>query len=57
MEKILIRILEHLLIHSTPEIKNALCNGLNDLALKAKKTPNPIDDMLVKFLQMIVGCK
>jgi len=46
-----------MLVQASPEIKKAVCEKLDDLAVKAKETKNPIDDLLVSCLKGMVGCE
>lgn len=39
------------------ELKEILCALLSALELLAKKTANPIDDIVIKGLQAMLGCK
>ncbi len=46
-----------LVVQASPEIKKLVCEKLDELAVKAKETRNPFDDLLVKCLKGAVGCK
>lgn len=50
-----------LLIHAvsklTPQIKENLCKVLEALYKQAEKTQNPYDDMFIKALLFLLGCK
>lgn len=45
------------LLKASPEIKILICDKLEELAIKAKETRNPFDDMLIRLLQGMVGCE
>lgn len=45
-----------MLVQASPEIKKLLCEKLDELAVKAKETRNPFDDLLVKIVKGMVGC-
>lgn len=45
-----------MVVQASPEIKKAVCEKLDDLAVKAAETKNPIDDLLVGMLKGMVGC-
>ena len=40
---------------ASPEIRNQIKSFLSDLEEKAKKTSNPVDDILVMCLRIIMG--
>jgi len=40
---------------ASPEIRNQIKAFLSDLEEKAKKTSNPVDDILVMCLRIIMG--
>lgn len=56
MGKWLIQIARQVLLVSTPEIAKTTCQMLDELEEKAKKTPNPWDDILVGTMKTILGC-
>lgn len=41
----------------TPDLKEILCSILRALEVLAKKTANPIDDIVIKGLKAMLGCK
>ena len=45
-----------MLVQASPDIKKLLCEKLDELAVKAKETRNPFDDLLVKIVKGMVGC-
>jgi len=55
MNKILAKLLPVILTVVSPEIKKAIQEFASKLAVDAKKTPNPWDDVLAAILQSIVG--
>lgn len=42
---------------ATPDIKNSIVEWLDDLEVRAKATPNPIDDVLVGLLKTIFNVR
>ncbi|GAH91788.1 unnamed protein product [marine sediment metagenome] len=42
---------------ASPEIRESITELVNGLAEKAKATPNPIDDVLVGLLKVILNIK
>lgn len=55
MSAIAWRIFSLVLRSATPEIVQGLRDGLDRLEEKAKKTPNPVDDILVGIMRELVG--
>jgi len=49
-------ILRNILERMSPEIRNLMCSALKDVHEKAKKTPNPVDDILTELLLEITRC-
>lgn len=45
-----------MVVQASPEIKALLCEKLDELAVKAKTTRNPFDDLLVRMAKGMVGC-
>lgn len=39
------------------ELKDIFCMLLNILEIVAKKTANPVDDMIVRTLKIFLNCK
>jgi len=39
---------------TTPELKKEFLSLLNDLAVKAKKTENPIDDIFIEIIRIFL---
>ena len=56
MGKWLIRMAQQVLMVATPEIVTTTKQLLDELEEKAKKTPNPWDDILVGTMKTILGC-
>lgn len=44
-------------VKMSEELRAALCGLLKMLSLLAKKTANPIDDIVIRALQAMLGCK
>lgn len=55
MSAIALRVMAMVLRSATPEIVKGLRDGIDDLEARAKRTPNPVDDLLVAILREIVG--
>ncbi|MGE4413658.1 MAG: hypothetical protein AB7E45_08250 [Candidatus Caldatribacteriota bacterium] len=53
--KLFFDVLSKVLAGASPEIRNMIKNFLIDLEEKAKKTENPIDDILVMLLRIFTG--
>jgi len=55
MVRIILEILEKLIKGVSPKIREEILEFLKDLELKAKETPNPIDDIIVLLLRILFG--
>lgn len=53
--KIIITLLPTILSNVTPLIRDNLNELIKQLEEKARKTPNPIDDLLVDFLKSLLN--
>jgi len=53
--KIIITLLPTILNNVTPLIRDNLNELIKQLEEKARKTPNPIDDILIDFLKAILN--
>jgi len=53
--RIVALVLRPLMLIISPMIKTFLEESLNKLLVKARETPNPIDDIFVEFLFKILG--
>lgn len=56
MTDFLIRLLRMILQLVTPELRKLLCDFLREFEVKAKKTPNPVDDLLAEVLKELFAC-
>jgi len=54
MAKLIERVLPKLLKFITPELKNAARNLVKQLENHAKETSNPLDDLFVEVLKVIL---
>ena len=54
MEKWWARILQMILDRISPELRKALKDLIDRLEAQAKATPNPIDDILVAVLRVVL---
>ena len=55
MIAIILEILERLIKGISPKIREEILNFLKDLEIKAKETPNPVDDIVVLLLRILFG--
>ena len=55
MLNIVYKMIVKVLSGASPEIRNQIKAFLSDLEDKAKKTSNPVDDILVMCLRIIMG--
>ncbi|GAI96154.1 unnamed protein product [marine sediment metagenome] len=55
MIAIILEILSKLITGISPKIREAILEFLKDLEVKAKETPNPIDDIIVLLLRILFG--
>lgn len=55
MEKIVAKIIEHILENMSPELRGAIVDAVRLLETKAKVTKNPWDDILVMILKVALG--
>lgn len=55
MPQWILQILAAMITNASPEIRENIKSWLDDLAAKAKETPNPVDDMLVAGLKILLG--
>lgn len=55
MEKIIFEIFLKVITGISPKIREELKNFVSSLELKAQETSNPVDDILVLFLRILVG--
>lgn len=53
MEKLILMILKTIIPIISPELKTAIDDFITELAVKAAKTPNKFDDLLVMLLKDI----
>ncbi len=53
MEKLILMILKTIIPVISPELKTGIDNLITELAIKAAKTPNKFDDILVFLLKEI----
>jgi len=54
MNEWIMRVILLVISAATPEIKQGINEWLDDLEVKAKATPNPIDDVLVGLLKSLL---
>ena len=55
MISIILKLLSKLITGISPQIREEILNFLKDLEEKAKKTPKPIDDIIVLLLRILFG--
>ncbi|GAI90330.1 unnamed protein product [marine sediment metagenome] len=55
MISIILELLEKLLKGISPKIREAILDFLKELEVKAKETPNPVDDIIVLLLRILFG--
>jgi hypothetical protein len=55
MIAIILDLLSKLLTGMSPKIRELILDFLKDLEVKAKETPNPIDDIIVLLLRILFG--
>lgn len=55
MLSIIYKMFHKVLSGATPEIRNQIKEFLADLEEKAAATPNPVDDILVLVLRIVLG--
>lgn len=55
MIAIVLEILERLLKGMSPKIREEILEFLKELEVKAKETPNPVDDIIVLLLRILFG--
>ncbi|KKL05729.1 hypothetical protein LCGC14_2603100, partial [marine sediment metagenome] len=53
MNKVFMKLFRLIIGQASPEIRKAICTMLNDLAVKAKATDNPWDDVMVDLAKAI----
>jgi hypothetical protein len=55
MLNVIYKMFQKVLSGATPEIRNQIKSFLADLEKKAADTPNPVDDILVLVLRIVLG--
>lgn len=55
MINILLAILEKVIKNISPEIREKMLELMKDLEAAAEKTPNPLDDIFVLILRILLG--
>lgn len=55
MIAIILDLLSKLLTGMSPKIRELILDFLKELEIKAKETPNPIDDIIVLLLRILFG--
>lgn len=55
MIALILEILTKLIKGISPKIREEILNFLKDLEVKAKETPNPVDDVIVLLLRILFG--
>lgn len=51
------KVVPNIIKRITPEVRGLLEKMIEDLKVKARKTDNPVDDMLVGLLAAILGLR
>ncbi|GAI82966.1 unnamed protein product [marine sediment metagenome] len=55
MIALILKLLSKVLTGMSPKIREAILEFLKELEVKAKETPNPIDDIIVLLLRILFG--
>lgn len=56
MPKWMWNVLLSMVKEASPSMKASLCKTLDDLAVEAKKTSNPFDDLIISMAKGMLGC-
>lgn len=56
MKELFIKLLMQIVTLVTPEVRKALCEGLEEAQQRAKQTANPWDDLLFDLLIVLLDC-